>query len=219
MLTAATVLRVQECSKEQLFGEAQDTLGKKLGACPGDEEERGGGVGGRARACAVQKQKPGRKRLLCVVSGPISLGCYSDVLRLYGDFWTEDEGFFAATVTPFVDVLLKIAQMSLQKSLIFLPHTLSLSHRHPRQKPSHGHSRPSPTQHPFHAGTPSRMPSEASQPPLMRSHVSTHLAAQHASEGLLRGFPEVFQSSLQNLSHPLCRNGSRGVPAAKKGGF
>ena len=54
---------------------------------------------GRARACAVQKQKPGRKRLLCVVSGPIFLGCYSDMLRRCGDFWTEDEGFFAATVT------------------------------------------------------------------------------------------------------------------------
>ena len=196
---------------------------------------------GLCQACAVQKQKSGRKRHTKVVSGPIFSSCIRMCLASAAIIWTDNRGFFAATVTV-VHVVLNFAHLSLQKSLISLPHALSLSHRHPRRNPPHGppflpHNRlffhagflarspltatlVSPhTRRLSHAGTPSRTPSEASQPPLMRPHVSTHLAAQHASEGLLRGFPEVFQSNLQNLSHPLCRNGSRGMPAAKKGGF
>ena len=94
-----------------------------------------------------------------------------------------------------------------------------LSRRLSRQKPSHGRSQLSPhtpslpRRHPIqNALRGLTTPSHA--PPCLNTS-----SAQHASEGLLRGFPEVFQSNLQNLSHPLRRNGSIGMPAAKKGGF
>ena len=143
----------------------------------------------------------------------------------------------------YVHVVLNFTHLSLQKSLISLPHTLSLSHRHPRQNPSDRAPFLPHNRRFFHAGflvrssrtatlvplphTPSlsrRHPIQnALRGPTAPSHappcLSTHLAAQHASEGLLRALPEVFQSGPQNLSPPLCRNGSRGMPAAKKGGF
>ncbi len=148
-----------------------------------------------------------------------------------------------------VHVVLNFTHLSLQKSLISLPHTLSLSHRHPRRNPPHRapflpHNRlffhagflvrssltatpvPLPHSNSFHTGTPSRTPSEAPQPPLTRSHVSTHpqlntpqRAFSGLSQGPSRAAPGDFTEFPLYFSHPLCRNGSRGMPAAKKGGF
>ena len=98
-LTAATIPRILPHQKGQMSGVVQDTPRRMPGARLAGAGRKGAGWQGRAQGCAVQNKNRAGSDVLFVVSGPIYLGCYSDVPRLCGDFWTDDEGVLGATVT------------------------------------------------------------------------------------------------------------------------